>query len=69
MAADTSVLLMSEWLDEPTGPGWYWVAGWLGNEGPAMIAHGPNGWWGTIGDRTRFLDGSKVMPIPEPDDV
>ena len=63
-----------QWQDEPTEPGWYWVAGWM-HSGPMMLhetdgewAAAPAGRWAdsAFGYGIRDLDGRKVRPAPEP---
>lgn len=59
-----------QWLDEPTGAGWYWVQGWI-EDGPTFL-YKPFGEWATENpDRTAYtkLNGRIVLPILEPDDV
>ena len=66
-----------QWLDEPTGAGWYWVAGWM-HSGPMMLQEvdgewscGPAGKWAdsAFGYGIRDVEGRRVRPAPEPPDA
>lgn len=52
-----------QWLTEPTGEGWYWVA----KRGPAFVRKSPTRGWVVEGaGGARPLNGRRVCPILVP---
>ena len=48
-----------QWLDEPTGEGWYWIEG---EQAPKYILHKCGAWVSFWSGRDRLLNSLRVAP-------